>query len=86
VNLATSIDIRVLQEMLNEFLVQVGTGMQKLSASEGKAGIPAGPPANPKLLTEVVPMPDARELLDGGTKQADQTEVEVRESLAPGRQ
>ncbi len=85
VNMATTLDIRTLQDMLNEFLVQLGTGLQKLSASEGKSGIPNGPPANPKLLAQVAPAPDARELLSGGTKEADRTEAEVKASLGPSK-
>lgn len=85
VNLATTLDIRTLQDMYNEFLIQLGTGLQKLSASEAKSGIPHGPPANPKLLSQVAPAPDARELLNSGTKEADQTEAEVKASLGPSQ-
>lgn len=85
VNLATTLDIRTLQDMYNEFLIELGTGLQKLSASEAKLGIPHGPPANPKLLSQVAPAPDARELLNGGNREADQTEAEVKASLGPSQ-
>jgi len=73
------IGVQELQEMYNAFQQKLEAGLNKLSQTQGKNGIPAGPAANPKPSPEGTAQPDpsAAAQLEQQQKAANQAEQEV---------
>jgi hypothetical protein len=57
-NTPTEVELATLQEMFNQFREQVDAGLSTLAKSQGQAGLPSGPPANPRPDPEGVGQPD----------------------------
>jgi len=79
VDFVTAIDVSVLQDMHNQFREQISAGMEKLASSQGKAGLPVGPVANPQQVAEgqAKEAADAKDLLTMQLSEADKTEAEA---------
>jgi hypothetical protein len=81
VDLATALDVSALQDMHNEFREQISAGMEKLASNQGKAGLPAGPAADPRQVAEgqASASADAKDLLAKQVQEADRTEAEIND-------
>ena len=64
---------------------QVYAGMKTLSEKQGKDGLPAAPPANPRAVPEGTATPDpmAAADLQKQEQEADQTEREIQGEALP---
>jgi len=85
---ATALDLSVLQDMYNAFREQIAAGMEKLAASQGQGGLPAGPAADPRQVAagQAPAAADAQSLLAQQAQEADQTEAEVDQASSGGQQ
>jgi len=74
-----------LNDMNNHLREQVDAGMKTLSEEQGKDGLPAAPPANPRAVPEgtAAPDPTAAADLQKQEQEADQTEREVQQEASP---
>ena len=79
---ATLLDIATLQEMQNQFKVQIAAGMEKLSNEEGKSGVPDGPIAGPRKNADgqAVANAEDRGLVAKIGQEADQTEADINQA------
>ena len=70
-----------LNDMHNHLVEQVDAGMKILAEKQGKDGLPAAPPANPRAVPEgtAAPDPTATADLQKQEQQADQAEKEVQQ-------
>jgi hypothetical protein len=74
-----------LNDMRNHLREQVYAGMKTLSEKQGKDGLPAAPPANPRAVPEGTATPDpmAAADLQKQEQEADQTEREIQGEALP---
>jgi len=79
------LELTDLNDMLNHLREQVDAGMKVLSEKQGKNGLPAAPPANPRAVAEGIAAPDptAAADLQKQEQEADQTEKEVQQEASP---
>jgi hypothetical protein len=70
--------------MLNHLREQVDAGMKILAEKQGKDGLPAAPPADPRAVPEgmAAPDPTAAADLQKQEQEADQTEQEVHQEAS----
>jgi hypothetical protein len=80
INAASAIDVAALQEMHNQFREQIGSGLALLASTEGKGGLPNGPDAGSRPLTQGWTNADgkAESELTKQEKEADQAEAEAQ--------
>jgi hypothetical protein len=79
---ATLLDVATLQDMQNQFREQINSGLGTLASNQGKGGLPSGPAADPRLNADgqAPADPQARDLVAGVDRDADQTEAEVQQA------
>ncbi len=82
-NTPTEVELATLQEMFNQFREQVDAGLSTLAKSQGQAGLPSGPPANPRQDPEGVGQPDRDVVatLEDQRKDADNAEGVATDSV-----
>ena len=78
------VDLGDLNDMLNHLREQVDAGMKILAEKQGKDGLPAAPPADPRAVPEgmATPDPTAAADLQKQEQEADQTEQEVQQEAS----
>lgn len=83
---AAALDLATLQDMHNDFQAQIEAGLQTLATRQGRSGLPAGPPPDPRAVAaaQAQPAPDAGSLLNQLVQQAVQAETDI--VRATGRQ
>jgi hypothetical protein len=87
VDFATTLDVGALQDMHNQFREQISAGMEKLASNQGKGGLPSGPGANPRQVSEgqASASADAKDLLEMQVQEADRTEAEIKQASSGGQ-
>ena len=61
-----------LQEMHNQFKEQVDNGLKILAENQGKDGLPAGPPPDPRLSPDGQALADSADSVDGALAEQQQ--------------
>jgi hypothetical protein len=88
INASSTIDVSTLQEMHNQFREQIDSGLSLLAANQGKDGLPKGPAAAPRSVTQGWAKADgkAESALMKQQRDADQTEAEAQQIANADRQ
>jgi hypothetical protein len=86
INATTAVDVAALQEMHNQFREQIDSGLSFLAFNQGKGGLPKGPDAGPRSLTQGWAKADgkAESELKKQEKDADQAESEAQKLAESG--